>query len=118
MPVSTRLSAASVPRDPAAMPPPDTDPDTAAANTLEFSVDLTCGNCERKVGAALASHGLEDYSISVAAQKVVVVTRDRASDEVREVIEQTGKVAVLVGSGGGGSSSVKYDHRMCPMLVS
>ena len=108
MSVSTRLSAASVPRDPAAMPPLDTDPDTAAAaNTLEFSVDLTCGKCEEKVGAALASHGLEDYSISVAAQKVVVVTRDRSSDEVKEVIEQTGKVAVLVGSGGGGSSSVK-----------
>ena len=48
---------------------------------------------------------ITDYSIDVEAQKVVV-SSTKSSDEVKEAIEKTGKLAVLVGSGGGGSSGM------------
>lgn len=69
-------------------------------NTLEFSVNMTCGKCERRVGEALNSRDIGEYSIDVDRQKVVVVTSNKTADEVKEAIETTGKVAVLVGSGG------------------
>ena len=69
------------------------------ANTLEFSVNMTCGKCERRVGEALYNHDIGEFSIDLDSQKVVVVTATKTADEVREAIEKTGKVAVLVGSG-------------------
>ena len=49
---------------------------------------------------ALSSAGMTDYSIDLPGQRVLVLT-ERTSDEVKETIEQTGKLAVLVGAGGG-----------------
>jgi len=69
-------------------------------NTLEFNVNMTCGKCEKKVSASLESAGVRDYFIDVPSQKVLV-TSSKTSDELREVIESTGKIAVLTGSGGG-----------------
>ena len=73
--------------------------DRMTANTLEFSVNMTCGKCERRVEEALNNHDIGEYSIDVDRQKVVVITATKTADEVREAIEKTGKVAVLVGSG-------------------
>ena len=53
------------------------------------------------VAGALRSAGLTKFSISVAEERVVVVT-DRHQDQVKETIEQTGKLAVLIGASGGG----------------
>jgi len=69
-------------------------------NTLEFNVNMTCGNCEKKVAASLESAGVRDYFIDVQTQKVLV-TSSKTSDELREVIESSGKIAVLTGCGGG-----------------
>ena len=44
---------------------------------------------------------MTDYSIDLPGQRVLVLT-EKTSDEVKETIEQTGKLAVLVGAGGGG----------------
>jgi len=68
---------------------------------LEYNVNLTCGKCEQAVAGALRSAGLTEFSISVAEERVVVVT-DRHQDLVKETIEKTGKLAVLIGAGGGG----------------
>ena len=62
---------------------------------------MTVTGILQAVSGALKAAGLTDYSIHVAEQKVVVLT-DRNSDEVKETIEKTGKVAVLVGAGGAG----------------
>ena len=64
---------------------------------------MTCGKCERRVGEALNNHDIGEYSIDVDNQKVLVITTTKTADEVREAIEKTGKVAVLVGIGGSGS---------------
>ena len=47
-------------------------------------------------------HDIGEYSTDVDSQKVVVVTDTKTADEVREAIEKTGKVAVLIGSGSSG----------------
>ena len=75
-------------------------------NTLEFNVNMTCGNCEKKVAASLESAGVRDYFIDVQTQKVLV-TSSKTSDELREVIESSGKIAVLTGCGGGKVRSVE-----------
>jgi len=78
----------------------DTQP---TSTTLEFSVDMTCSNCEQKVATALEKGGIADYKIDLASQKVVVVT-DKTSDAVKNTVETTGKLAVLVGSGNMGAA--------------
>ena len=72
------------------------------SNTLEFSVNMTCGKCERRVGEELNNHDIGEYSIDLDNQKVVVITATKTADEVKEAIEKTGKVAVLIGSGSSG----------------
>ena len=38
----------------------DTQP---TSTTLEFSVDMTCSNCEQKVATALEKGGIADYKV-------------------------------------------------------
>ena len=56
------------------------------------------------MAGALRSAGLTEFSISVGEERVVVVT-DRHQDLVKETIEQTGKLAVLIGAGSGGAGA-------------
>ena len=84
-------------------PVPVSSTTTTTSTTLEFSVDMTCYKCERKVSAALQKEGISDYTIDIANQKVVVVT-DRTSDVIKNAVESTGKLAVLVGSGNMGAA--------------
>merc|ERR1719312_2303808 len=71
---------------------------TTTTTTMEFSVDMTCYNCEKKVASALQKEGINEYTIDIANQKVVVVT-NKTSDVIKNAVESTGKLAVLVGSG-------------------
>jgi len=71
---------------------------TTTTTTMEFSVDMTCFNCEKKVASALQKEGINEYTIDIANQKVVVVT-NKTSDVIKNAVESTGKLAVLVGSG-------------------
>ena len=48
--------------------------------------------------------GIESFQIDVPPERVVVTT-SRTSDEVKEIIERNGKIAVLVGSGLGSQLS-------------
>ena len=73
------------------------------STTLEFSVDMTCSNCEKKVASALEKGGITNYKIDIGNQKVVVVT-DKPSDAIKNAVETTGKLAVLVGSGNMGAA--------------
>ena len=50
-------------------------------------------------GGSLRDSIREEFKEILDSQKVVVVTATKTADEVREAIEKTGKVAVLVGSG-------------------
>merc|ERR1712025_753381 len=84
-------------------PVPVSSTTTTTSTTMEFSVDMTCYKCERKVSAALQREGISDYTIDTANQKVVVVT-DRTSDAIKNAVESTGKLAVLVGSGNMGAA--------------
>eukprot|EP00092_Neocalanus_flemingeri_P026662 GFUD01028905.1.p1 GENE.GFUD01028905.1~~GFUD01028905.1.p1 ORF type:complete len:265 (+),score=100.90 GFUD01028905.1:82-876(+) len=77
--------------------------DQPTSATLEFSVDMTCSNCEKKVATALEKGGITDYQIDLGSQKVVVKT-DKPSEAVKNVVETTGKLAVLVGSGNMGAA--------------
>jgi len=70
----------------------------SVAATLEFSVNMTCGNCQKGVSKALESAGITDYVVDLANQKVRV-TSDKNTQEVKAVLETTGKLAVLVGTG-------------------
>jgi len=70
----------------------------SVTSQVEFSVNMSCGNCEKNVGKALEKEGIKDFTIDLANQKVVVVT-ERSANQIQEVLETTGKTAVLVGSG-------------------
>ena len=69
------------------------------AATLEFGVDLTCGNCVKKTEDALSQKkGISDFKISLEKQQVVVTTT-QSSNVIKGIIESTGKRAVLLGVG-------------------
>ena len=68
------------------------------STSVEFSVDMTCTNCESKVSKSLSSAGFNNFKIDLGGQKVIVET-PRNVEEVKGAIESCGKIAVLVGSG-------------------
>jgi copper chaperone for superoxide dismutase len=73
--------------------------------TVEFSVNMTCQNCEDKIKNVLTEKGVDEFKINYETQSVQV-TSNKTTDELKSCIEKTGKVAVLVGQGGlGGGKS-------------
>ena len=79
--------------------------DTPTSTTLEFSMDLTCSSCEKKVANVLDAGGVIIYKNDLDRQSVVVVT-DKTSETVESGVETTGKLGVLVGSGNMGAAVV------------
>ncbi|XP_023333815.1 copper chaperone for superoxide dismutase [Eurytemora carolleeae] len=70
-------------------------------STAEFSVNMTCESCESKVRSALLKHGVQDFQIDLPSQRVII-TSTKITEELKNVIEDTGKLAVLIGVGGEG----------------
>lgn len=67
--------------------------------TLEFGVDLTCGNCVKKTEGVLSGiQGISSFNVDLEKQSVVVETA-LPSEEIKSIIESTGKKAVLLGLG-------------------
>jgi len=81
------------------------DDNSKMAATVEFSVNMTCNNCEQKIKNVLMEKGINDVKINLENQSVQVIS-NKSTEELKSVIESTGKVAVLVGQGGltGGKS--------------
>jgi len=71
--------------------------------TVELTVGMTCGKCEAAVSRALESAGVKDYSVDLEKQKVLV-TSSLSAETVKDVVEQTGRTAVLVGAGSLGAA--------------
>lgn len=68
-------------------------------NTIEFDVNLTCSGCESVVKSALSTKSnIKSVEINVERQSVIVET-SLPSHAVKEIIESTGKRAILKGFG-------------------
>ena len=65
---------------------------------MEFGVDLTCMKCVNKTSAVLKSPYISDFKIDLENQNVVV-TSTLPSETIKDLIETTGKRAVLLGMG-------------------
>jgi len=70
-----------------------------APTTAEFSVNMTCGGCKVKVTNALKERGIHDFKVDLSSQ-TVRITSTKQIDELKSALEDTGKIAVLVGMGG------------------
>jgi len=60
---------------------------------------MTCGECEKKVAQALRENGVQNFNINIQTQ-MVRITSNKHVEDLKTVIEKTGKLAVLVGVGG------------------
>jgi len=69
------------------------------SSTAEFSVNMTCSSCERKIKSALQKYGIQHFQIDLASQRVRV-TSSKQTEDLKSILEESGKVAVLVGVGG------------------
>jgi len=75
--------------------------DTSTEAMVELSVDMTCGNCEAKIKSALKDvPGISEVQVELENQRVKV-TSSKTADELKRLIESTGKTAVIVGVGSG-----------------
>ncbi|XP_034019889.1 copper chaperone for superoxide dismutase [Thalassophryne amazonica] len=76
--------------------------DTHRSAKLEFAVQMTCESCAQKVRAALEGNpGVQVVNIDVGKEEVLVESA-LTSAEVQNLIESTGRRAVLKGIGGPG----------------
>ena len=68
--------------------------------TMEFGVNMTCGNCVAKTEDVLKTKAgnVRDVTVDLKAQRVVL-TSSLPSEDVKALIETTGKRAVLLGVG-------------------
>ncbi|XP_053599941.1 copper transport protein ATOX1 [Plodia interpunctella] len=69
-------------------------------STHVFNVEMTCEGCSgavERVLNRLKGQGVENVSISLPEQKVVV-TSSLSSDQLLEVIKKTGKKTTYVGT--------------------
>jgi len=79
--------------------------DSAAMTTMEFGVNMTCQSCVKKTQSVLSGNGsVKDVSVDLAAQRVVL-TSSLPSEDVKSLIETTGKRAVLLGMGAAAAST-------------
>jgi len=67
--------------------------------TAEFSVNMTCGKCEEKIKKVLESKNIRDFQIDLQDQ-TVKISSSLPTDHLKSLVEETGKVAVLIGVGG------------------
>lgn len=68
---------------------------------IEFDVQMTCQKCVNAVETALSKvEGVNNYQISLEQGSVVVDT-NLPHSKIQEIIETTGRKAVLKGYGGG-----------------
>lgn len=80
-------------------PPPD-----PVESVVELSVNMTCGKCVTKVKASLEGQpGISEVQVDLRAQRVQV-TSTKPAFELKDLIETTGKTAVISGLGTLGSA--------------
>ena len=71
----------------------------AAETTTEFAVNLTCNKCVRVTENVLKeTPGISNFKVDLDNQSVVV-TSTKATNELKSLIESTGKRAVVLGTG-------------------
>lgn len=70
-------------------------------SVTEFSVNMTCNNCEQNIKNVLQKQGIDNVKINLGTQSVQVIS-NKTVEELKSCIESTGKVAVLVGQGSTG----------------
>lgn len=71
---------------------------TGHGTKLEFSVEMTCEKCVKKIFSALQVEGIKDFEIDFENQRVLVETI-LPSQYVQNLIEKTQRHAVLKGAG-------------------
>ncbi|KAH3852383.1 copper chaperone for superoxide dismutase-like isoform X2 [Dreissena polymorpha] len=78
----------------------------AAPTKLEFDVDMTCGNCVKKIENAFKGiEGVKSLDVNLLRGQVIVEC-NLGTEKVKSVIESTGKKAVLKGMGGSKGAAV------------
>ena len=72
---------------------------TSSKNKIEFQVDMTCNNCVNSISTKLNENSINDFEIDLKSQSVVI-NSEKTSEELKSIIESTGKRAVIAGQGG------------------
>ncbi|ELU14038.1 hypothetical protein CAPTEDRAFT_109881, partial [Capitella teleta] len=62
----------------------------------EFSMEMTCEGCSNAATRVLTKAGGTDIVTDLASKKVLV-TSDKSSDELLEILKKTGKAITYVG---------------------
>jgi len=82
----------------------------SAETTTEFGVNLTCIKCVRATEQVLNDvSGISNFTVDLEKQSVVV-TSTKSTNELKTIIESTGKRAVVLGSGSAKIQEKKPEH--------